>query len=138
MRKIYANQYYDLFYDDKVSLLKFFFKEETKNYTSSIMKREATRFRDYVYKLKCTYLIIDITNYKYKLSEEETTWIASLFTERYARKVAVICDENDLVVKLNTSMVLEQINDLQGKVRFFDTYDEAMQWIGKDYLYNSN
>jgi hypothetical protein len=35
-------------------------------------------------------------------------------------------------------MVLEQINDMQGKIRFFDTYDEAMQWIGKDYLYNSN
>ncbi|MFQ3575369.1 MAG: hypothetical protein SNJ77_02935 [Cytophagales bacterium] len=134
MKKIYSNKYQEIYYDSKVSLMKLIFKVETEKYTNTHLQKEALRFRDFVEEFKSDYLILDVTFYRYQVNEQELEWVASLFPNRYAKKVAVVCSDEALHAKLATNAILGMMSGLEGKVRFFDNNDAAMMWIGQDYM----
>jgi len=132
MKKIYENQFAQIFFDDLRKIMKTQWLENSVNITEVELKTSITKAGELVEQFKPNFQLADNINQKFAFNVEIQEWVAHHVAvpcvKVGVKKIAVLMP-TDLLAELSTEQAAEE-NKLPIEISYFKAEQEALKWFG--------
>jgi len=132
MKKIYENQFAQIFFDDIRKIMKTQWLENSENITEDELKTSITKAGELVEQFKPYFQLADNTNQKFTFNVDIQEWVAHHVAAPCikvgVKKIAILMP-SDLLAELSTEQAAEE-NKLPIEISYFKAEQEALKWFG--------
>ena len=130
---VYRWEYAMADYDQAQKLLTHTWFSESENLDDRLYRQEMMMFQEAILSYRPKYILVDQRDFNHVISINTEQWISDnihkTMIEIECQKLAFIVPENKYC-RLGISQALQDKYAKQLNVRFFDTRQEAIEWLG--------
>lgn len=132
MEVLHESKFYKIEFDHQRELFRTTWTAETADMGSATMRKEITKCSELISVHKPKFFLGQDKKRMNSYVVEEQKWVATTFATASIsvglKKFAIVNPE-ELVVEMSTEQTVDEVSDLPFEVDFFDSEEEAMNWL---------
>lgn len=132
--EIYNDKFIKYVYEEKNSLLAFYWTKESENMSTEVYKELMIKGVEFLKSYNPKYLIDNSLEKTYVTTVEMQEWVAknalSKIFENGIQKFAII-ESKELIIQLSTEQAVEENKNSKYGVKFFVNEQEAREWFNE-------
>ncbi|TAF64200.1 MAG: hypothetical protein EAZ55_12110 [Cytophagales bacterium] len=122
-------------YDEKNSLFKHTWNDQTEAMTNEEYKKLVLWVNNLAYQVDASFHLVNTSEFNFSISPDVQEWVAShvfpMIAEKDVKKIAFIISK-DLFSQISIEQFVEENKQAAVKVLYFDNEELALKWLFED------